>query len=240
MAVDKSNRRIRQMFGEIAGRYDFLNHVLSFSVDRYWRWKTVRLVRPEGGLPLLDVCTGTGDLALAYAKAIRGKSTIVGADFCREMLVIGRNKVQRRTYRVRFVEADAQGLPFDADRFQIVSVAFGLRNVYDTDRALVEMTRVCAPGGTVAILEFSMPAWPPARALYGWYFRTILPKIGRLFAGNAHAAYQYLPDSVGEFESGPALADRMRNVGLVNVRARPLTGGIAALYTGEKRVARRA
>jgi demethylmenaquinone methyltransferase/2-methoxy-6-polyprenyl-1,4-benzoquinol methylase len=236
MSVDKSETRVRQMFGEIAGRYDLLNHLLSMNVDRYWRWRTVRTVRPEGSGPILDLCTGTGDLALAYYRAGRGEAPVIGADFCHEMLAIGDRKRQRAGIngRVAFVEADAQRLPFPDDSFQIVSIAFGLRNVTDTDRGLAEMARVCRPGGQVAVLEFSMPSWQPFRGLYGWYFRHVLPRIGQWLARNRSSAYEYLPQSVGEFPQGEALAARMQAAGLCEVRWQPLTLGIATLYAGTK------
>jgi len=236
MAVDKSELRVRRMFGEIAGRYDFLNHLLSLGVDHYWRWRTVRRVPPQAQGPILDLCTGTGDLALAYSRAGRGKTQVVGADFCHEMLVIGEAKARRAgaDQTVSFLEADAQRLPLPDDYFQIVCVAFGLRNVTDTDRGLSEMARVCRPGGHVAVLEFSQPLWQPFRALYGWYFRHVLPRIGQALARNRLDAYNYLPESVGEFPSGEALAERMRGAGLSDVRHYPLTLGIATLYVGVK------
>jgi demethylmenaquinone methyltransferase / 2-methoxy-6-polyprenyl-1,4-benzoquinol methylase len=236
MPVDKSSQRVRQMFGRIAGRYDFLNHLLSLGIDHYWRWRTVRLVRPSGALPILDVCTGTGDLALAYDRAAGGKTPIVAADFTHEMLAIGGQKAHRAGAdgRITFIEADAQSLPLPDDSFQIVCVAFGLRNVADTDRGLAEMTRVCAPDGHVAVLEFSTPTWQPFKAIYGWYFRHVLPRIGRLFARNSGDAYDYLPTSVGEFLQGEALLERMRAAGLSDVRRYPLTFGVATLYVGTK------
>lgn len=234
--LDKSTDRVRTMFGEIAPSYDRMNHLLSLNVDRYWRWLTVRRLAPVSGEPILDLCTGTGDLALAFHRATGGKSPIVGADFCPQMLKIARQKAARsvRSEPIEFVEADAQNLPFESDRFKIVSVAFGLRNVADTDRGLAEMTRVCAPGGQVAVLEFSEPAWQPCKAIYGWYFRNVLPRIGQWLARNKSKAYDYLPQSVGEFPYGEALAERMRGAGLTNVRYWPLTGGIATLYVGVK------
>lgn len=236
MTVDKSGPRVRRMFGEIAGRYDFLNHLLSLNVDRYWRWRAVRMVPPRSGASILDVCTGTGDLALAYHRATGGKSDIVAADFCHEMLAIGRQKGIRAgaNGELTFVEADAQSLPLPSDQFDIVCVAFGLRNVADTDAGLAEMTRVCAPGGRVAVLEFSSPQWQPFRAIYGWYFRHVLPKIGQLFARNRESAYSYLPESVGEFPQGEALAQRMRAAGLTDVSYRGLTLGVATIYVGRK------
>jgi demethylmenaquinone methyltransferase/2-methoxy-6-polyprenyl-1,4-benzoquinol methylase len=236
MTVDKSGPRVRRMFGEIAGRYDFLNHLLSLNVDRYWRWRTVRTVAPKSGDRILDVCTGTGDLALAYHKAAKGEAEIVGADFCHEMLALGHQKGMkaRAGDRLTFIEADTQSLPFPSDRFNIVTVAFGLRNVADTDAGLAEMTRVCTPGGRVAVLEFSSPEWQPFKGIYSWYFRNVLPRIGQMIARNAESAYSYLPESVGEFPQGEALAERMRRVGLTEVSYRPLTLGVATLYVGKK------
>lgn len=224
------------MFGEIAGRYDFMNHLLSLNVDRYWRWRTVRRVRPTGNGPILDLCTGTGDLALAYYRASQVGTPVIGADFCHEMLVLGAGKGHRAggNGRLRFVEADAQRLPFPEDHFQIVSVAFGLRNVTDTDRGLREMHRVCQPGGQLAVLEFSHPGHQPMKALYGWYFRHVLPRIGQLVARNQQQAYEYLPASVAEFPSGEALASRMREAQWRDVACLPMTMGIATLYTGRK------
>lgn len=236
MTVDKSGPRVRRMFGEIAGKYDFLNHLLSLNIDRYWRWRTVRTVAPKSGDRILDVCTGTGDLALAYHKATNGEAEIVGADFCHEMLAIGHQKGMkaRAGDRLTFIEADTQSLPFPSDRFNIVTVAFGLRNVADTDAGLAEMTRVCSPGGHVAVLEFSSPEWQPFKGIYSWYFRNVLPRIGQMLARNAESAYSYLPESVGEFPQGEALAERMRRVGLTEVSYRPLTLGVATLYVGKK------
>jgi demethylmenaquinone methyltransferase / 2-methoxy-6-polyprenyl-1,4-benzoquinol methylase len=234
--VDKSPERVRRMFGQIAPRYDFLNHLLSLGIDHYWRWRTVRRVRPDGTLPILDVCTGTGDLALAYDRAASQRLHIVASDFCHEMLEIGRQKAAKSgaAERITFLEADAQSLPLPSDEFQIVSVAFGLRNVADTDGGLAEMVRVAAPGGRVAVLEFSSPTWQPFKAIYGWYFRNVLPRIGQRLARNSSAAYEYLPESVGQFPQGEALAERMRDAGLVNVRCYPLTLGVATLYVGMK------
>jgi demethylmenaquinone methyltransferase/2-methoxy-6-polyprenyl-1,4-benzoquinol methylase len=238
MPVDKSDDRVRRMFGQIAWRYDLLNHLLSLGIDRYWRRRTVRLVPPAGPLPILDVCTGTGDLALAYDRAAGGKTPIVAADFCHEMLSIGRKKshAARADGRITFIEADAQSLPLPSDAFQIVCVAFGLRNVADTDLGLAEMVRVAAPGGRVVVLEFSTPTRQPFKGIYGWYFRNVLPRIGQFVARNSADAYEYLPASVGEFPQGEALMSRMRAAGLSNLRCYPLTLGVATLYVGTKAV----
>lgn len=237
MPVDKRESTIRRMFGEIAPTYDRLNHLLSLSIDKWWRRVTVKRVPPTVGAgPILDLCTGTGDLALAYDRAAGGKVPIVGADFCHPMLAIGREKGRKAGLngRLNFVEADAQQLPFPDEQFQIVCVAFGLRNVTDTDRGLREMTRVCRPGGRVAVLEFSQPRWRPFRAVYTWYFNNVLPKIGQWLSRSPHQAYTYLPTSVGEFPSGEALCTKMRAAGLQEVSYKPLTFGIATLYVGTK------
>lgn len=224
------------MFGEIAGRYDLLNRLLSAGVDQHWRRRTVKLVPPSGHGPVLDVCTGTGDLALAYWRAGRKRIPVVGADFTRPMLTIGQQKLRQAgaSEKVRLVEADAQQLPFSDNTFDIVSVAFGLRNVSDTDQGLREMARVCRPGGRVAVLEFAMPRTWPLRSLYAWYFRHIVPRIGQTLARNRQAAYDYLPTSVGEFPQNEALAERMKNAGLSQVCYHRFTLGIAVLYVGVK------
>jgi demethylmenaquinone methyltransferase / 2-methoxy-6-polyprenyl-1,4-benzoquinol methylase len=224
------------MFGNIAPSYDLLNHLLSLNVDHYWRWRTTRLVPPEGHAPILDLCTGTGDLALAYDRSARGLVPIVGADFCHEMLVraVAKTNKRARGERVRFLEADAQQLPFPDDHFQITTVAFGLRNVTDTDRGIAEMVRVTRPGGRVAILEFSQPRGRLFGRVYRFYFRRVLPFIGQAISRSRDNAYRYLPASVLEFPDGEALAERLRRHGLHDVRWHPLTFGIATLYVGRK------
>jgi demethylmenaquinone methyltransferase/2-methoxy-6-polyprenyl-1,4-benzoquinol methylase len=234
--VDKRETRIRQMFGRIAPSYDLLNHLLSLNVDHYWRWRTTRMVPPRGTAPILDLCTGTGDLALAYDRAARGEVPIVAADFCHEMLVLAGHKTDRRQAagRIRFLEADAQRLPFPDDSFQITTVAFGLRNVTDTDRGIAEMVRVTRPGGRLAILEFSQPRGRIIGRLYRFYFRWLLPLIGQTISRSKDNAYRYLPASVLEFPDGDTLAERLRRHGLVEVQWFPLTFGIATLYVGTK------
>ncbi|MEZ6058523.1 MAG: bifunctional demethylmenaquinone methyltransferase/2-methoxy-6-polyprenyl-1,4-benzoquinol methylase UbiE [Planctomycetaceae bacterium] len=234
--VDKSGERVRRMFGEIAGRYDLLNRVLSFGVDVYWRWRTVRKVSPVGEAPVLDVCTGTGDLALAYWKRGEGKVPVIGSDFTHQMLVRAAAKTSKRTASlpIQFVEADAQQLPFQSNLFQIVSVAFGLRNIADTQAGLREMLRVCRPGGKVVVLEFSEPQSRLFGMIYRFYFKHILPRIGQLVSGSRLDAYHYLPESVGEFPCGEKLANVMQECGLTEVEFRPLTFGIATLYWGTK------
>jgi demethylmenaquinone methyltransferase/2-methoxy-6-polyprenyl-1,4-benzoquinol methylase len=233
--VDKREARIRRMFGAIAPSYDLLNHLLSLNIDRYWRWRTTRLVPPQGDAPILDLCTGTGDLALAYDRAARRRVPIVAADFCHEMLVRAVRKTRRRHAdgRIRYVEADAQRLPFPDGQFQITTVAFGLRNVTDTDRGIAEMVRVTRPGGRVAILEFSRPRGLLG-SLYRFYFSHVLPAVGQLISRSRDDAYHYLPASVQQFPDGEALAERLCGHGLTAVRWHPFTFGIATLYVGTK------
>ena len=173
-------------------------------------------------------------MALAYARHTH--APVIAADFCPEMLAIGRQKAVRAgvSNQIAFVEADAQRLPFPDNEFQIVAVAFGLRNVVDTDRGLREMVRVCRPGGKVAVLEFSTPRCWPLGGLYRWYFRNVLPRIGQAFSRNGSSAYVYLPESVGEFPCYEALAEQMRHAGLDDVDFTPLTFGVATLYVGVK------
>ena len=231
--VDKSGHRVRKMFGEIAPQYDRMNHLLSMNVDKLWRRKTVRHLRPQPGDRILDVCTGTGDLALAFHRYLKGRAAIVGTDFCQEMLEIAQSKsdgCRDLTYQ----QADAQELPFEDDSFDVVTVAFGLRNVEDTDQGLRELARVCKPGGKVGVLEFTTPRRWPVRPLYGWYFRNVLPRIGQALAKNDMNAYDYLPQSVGSFPSYEQLTERMLNAGMKQADFRPLTFGIATLYTGVK------
>ncbi len=235
--LDKRETRIRGMFAAIAPRYDLLNHLLSLNVDRSWRRRTTRLVPPAGDGPILDLCTGTGDLALAYDRAASGSVPIVAADFCHPMLVRGVAKAARRgaAGRVRFVEADAQRLPFPDDTFQITCVAFGLRNVTDTDRGLAEMARVTRPGGRVAVLEFSKPRGRLFGGAYRFYFRHLLPRVGQWFSRSPDAAYHYLPASVLEFPDYEALLAKMERHGLTETRHHPFTFGIATLYVGVKK-----
>lgn len=232
--LDKREARIRRMFGQIAPWYDFLNHVLSLNIDRRWRKRTTRLVPPQPGQgPILDLCTGTGDLAIVYHRVAKGSVPIIGADFCHEMLTRATEKAAGTG--IRFVEADAQALPFPNNTFQIVTVAFGLRNVTDTDRGLAEMVRVAKPGGRIAILEFSKPRNRLFGSLYSFYFRRVLPRVGQLLSRSRENAYKYLPESALRFPDYEALAEKMRSHGLDDVHYVPFTFGIATLYVGVKR-----
>lgn len=233
--VDKSGERVRNMFAQIAPRYDLMNHLLSLGIDIRWRKKVVRNLRLDQNLPVLDCCTGTGDLALLLARRLKGRTEVIGTDFCREMLDIAEKKHQKSAGNlpVRFIEADSQELPFEDNSFQAVTVAFGLRNVQDTRRGLSEMARVCAPGGQVAVLEFSQPTVFGLKQVYEFYFKKILPRLGQKLARNDQSAYEYLPNSVMEFPCGRRLAELMQDSGIANVRWQPFSLGIATLYVGE-------
>jgi len=234
--LDKTDSRIRRMFGSIAGRYDFLNHLLSLNLDRFWRRFVTRQVPPSPGVPVLDCCTGTADLALAYDRAAGGQSPVIGTDFCHEMLVIGLEKVRKAGPRaqVRLIEGDTQRLPVPNDTFGVVCVAFGLRNVRNLLRGIDEMIRATRPGGQVAILEFSRPRGRVLGRLYLLFFRRVLPRIGQALAPNPDNAYSYLPASVMEFPDGDDFLRLLAERGLVQLRMHPLTLGIATLYVGTK------
>jgi len=235
--LDKSGDRVRQMFAEIAPKYDLMNHVLSLNIDRLWRAKTIRILGLSPGEPVLDVCTGTGDLTLSMARSLGIKTEIVGSDFCVEMLQIARKKQAKNLPgfdKVEFVEADTQELPFPDNYFQAVTVAFGLRNVAVTEKGLSEMRRVCKSGGKIAVLEFSKPTAFGLRHMYNAYFKTILPRVGQSMSKNKQSAYEYLPQSVQEFPSGEALATVMRQAELTDIKMVPMTFGVVTLYIGTK------
>lgn len=272
VVVDKSGHKVQQMFAEIAPKYDLMNHLLSLNVDRWWRWRTVRRLAPTADARVLDVCTGTGDLALALlhhmnqdaqrsgsqastaasssgAMAARqgiltaeqaaardlADCRVVASDFCRPMLEIGEKKASRLPGKaLQFVEADSLQLPFPSEQFDLVTVAFGLRNVSDTLGGLREMVRVIRPGGRVGVLEFTMPRIWPLSSLYKFYFLKVLPRIGQWFAKNRSDAYSYLPESVGQFPQYEQLAAMMQEAGLQQVKFYPMTVGLATLYVGVK------
>ncbi len=214
------------MFGEIAPRYDLLNHLLSLNIDRRWRRRTVALAQPQG--PVLDVCTGTGDLAAAFARRTGG--AVTGVDFCAPMLRAGVRKKACR--RVRFVRGDAMRLPFPSGSFDVVSVGFGIRNVSDLDLGLAELVRVARPGGRIAILEFTRPKNRFFRGLYFFYFGKVLPAVGNFVSRSR--AYTYLNRSVLDWTSESALAARLGAAGCREVTVHPLTFGIAAVHLGVK------
>lgn len=222
------------MFAGIAGRYDLLNHLLSGNVDKRWRRRVAARLRPAliEGARALDVACGTGDLSLVLAEA--GAVRVTGVDFCRPMLEIAARKAAGDAGRtLPFIEGDALRLPFADESFEVVTIAFGLRNLAGVGEGLRELHRVLKPGGSLAVLEFSRPWLPGFRALFQFYFTRVLPRIGGLVSGS-RGAYEYLPDSVWRFPDQRALAELMRETGFVEVTYENLTGGIAALHTGKR------
>ncbi len=226
--------QVAEMFNAISPKYDALNRILSVGIDQSWRRKTVREIRATGATQILDVATGTADLALALADGIPG-SKVVGVDISAGMLDVGRQKVRarRRDDRVRLDLGDGEQLPYGDAVFDAITVAFGVRNFEHLEQGLRDMHRVLQPGGTLAVLEFSQPTSWPFRPLYLFYFNNILPRIGRLISKDA-SAYTYLPDSVQAFPYGEAFAAKLREAGFRTVRIRPLTLGIASLYVATK------
>src|SRR5438093_5796637 len=223
------SRRVQEMFAAIAHRYDFLNHFLSVSIDRRWRRLAVRKVAEltESAKPILclDVCSGTGDLALALNRALG--CDVIASDFCHPMLSHARAKFGGRP--VRNVEADTLSLPFADKSFDALTIAFGLRNLEDPLRGLTEMRRVLRPGGAMVILEFSKPVVPVLNQVFDFYFRYIVPKIGGLISGDG-TAYEYLPDSVRRFPAQDEMLTLLRSSGFNAPAYRNLSGGIAALH----------
>jgi demethylmenaquinone methyltransferase / 2-methoxy-6-polyprenyl-1,4-benzoquinol methylase len=222
---------VRGMFGRIAPRYDLLNHLLSMNIDRYWRARTVRRVahileRP--GAKVLDVCCGTGDLTLALNS--RSQSAhIFGSDFSHPML----ERAQGKAGNGRWFESDALQLPIAGAALDLITTAFGFRNLTNYRGGLTEARRILKPGGTLAILEFSTPPNPLLAGAYGFYSRAILPTIGGMISGSKDA-YTYLPESVRKFPDADGLAEQMREAGFVNVRFERMTAGIVALHLGER------
>ena len=228
---------VQRMFAAIAGRYDLLNRLLSFRVDRYWRRSTVRLIRSMGTSPgdlCLDLCTGTGDLMFELQRQLGLQ--VVGADFCHPMLLHAQEKLGMGPGRskTKLTDADALALPFRDQTFRFVTVAFGLRNVENMVQGLMEMFRVLEPGGSLVVLEFSRPVLPVFRSVFGFYFNHILPRLGSWISGT-DGPYKYLPNSVGRFPSQTELVRMITLTGFERVQYRNLSGGIAALHWGTKR-----
>jgi demethylmenaquinone methyltransferase/2-methoxy-6-polyprenyl-1,4-benzoquinol methylase len=232
--LSDKGEKIQQMFGAIAPRYDFLNRLLSFGIDRRWRKKAVRLLKYREGSRILDVATGTGDVALEIAHCTPASVKITGADFCREMVELGEVKVAASPYagRIDLKVAPCEDLPFANDTFDSITIAFGIRNVVDRKLGLAEMWRVMRPGGRMIILEFSTPRSRLFRQLYYFYFRRLLPIVGGLFS--RYNAYKYLPDSVLEFPSHEEFSKMISEAGFRNIHIHELTFGIASIYAGEK------
>lgn len=226
---------IAAMFDRISPKYDALNHLLSLNIDKVWRRKTAKAASKNAPKNLLDLATGTADLAIALAKR-NPEAHITGMDFSEKMLKIGSEKVQRHNLesQIELKFGDAAALPFENCTFDAVTVAFGVRNFEDLDKSLSEISRVLKPGGQAVILEFSMPEKFPVKQLYRFYFKRILPFIGKRVSKDPHA-YDYLPVSVERFPKPEAFLQLLSEKGLGNGTKRPLSFGIVTLYTAEKR-----
>jgi len=230
-APDKAPDRIAGMFDAIAPRYDLLNHLLSAGIDRRWRKKAIASLGLSGRETIIDVCTGTADVALEATGAAR----IIGVDFAGAMLTLGLRKISAagQVKRIVLVRGDAMRLPARDRIADAATVAFGIRNVQRPEIACAEMARVLRTGGRLAILEFGVPRIPGVSAMYLWYFRRVLPLIGRLISGHT-GAYSYLPASVGTFPPPAEFMTILRQSGFADVQAVPLTLGIVYLYTAVK------
>jgi demethylmenaquinone methyltransferase / 2-methoxy-6-polyprenyl-1,4-benzoquinol methylase len=221
------------MFGRIAGTYDRANQILSFGLHHRWRSAAVRWSGAARGDRVLDCATGTGDLAIAFHRVVGSGGEVIGTDFCAEMLAHAPEKAARAGARVRFETADVLALPYPDRRFDVASIAFGIRNVEDPDRALREMARVVRPGGRVVVLEFGQPGGALFGPLYRFYSRRVLPALGGWVSGD-RSAYEYLDRTSSSFPAGPAFTERMRATGAFrSIRFDALTGGVAYVYVGE-------
>jgi demethylmenaquinone methyltransferase/2-methoxy-6-polyprenyl-1,4-benzoquinol methylase len=225
---------VRSLFNDISGRYDLLNHLLSGGIDRRWRRRAIDTLRDLRPRRILDVATGTADLAIAALRL--DPEQVVGVDIAERMLEQGRAKLARigASGRITLATGDAESLQFPPGSFDAATVAFGVRNFEDLSRGLAGMHAVLRPGGQIVILEFSRPARTPFRQLYLWYFRYILPLIGRLVSSHPEA-YTYLPDTVMQFPEGKEFLAILSRAGFTDLREERLTGGIATIYTGTKR-----
>ncbi|MCL4512317.1 MAG: bifunctional demethylmenaquinone methyltransferase/2-methoxy-6-polyprenyl-1,4-benzoquinol methylase UbiE [Bacteroidetes bacterium] len=232
-SAEQKNKYVRRMFNNISRRYDFLNHFLSVGIDRYWRKRAIKLSRLGGGNSFLDIACGTGDLSVEAAKF--GPSKIVAVDFAENMLRGFSAKKTRLNLdgKVEIVQANAEILPFPDHTFDVTAVAFGVRNFGDLKRGIAEMQRVLKVGGRIVVLEFSRPKHFPVRQLYFFYFKEILPQLGKLISKDP-SAYMYLPNSVSAFPDGEAFEAVMRSANFKEIKSVPLTFGIATAYLGVK------
>lgn len=221
------------MFNNIAHRYDFLNHFLSAGIDYRWRNKAIKIIGKSNPETILDIATGTGDLAIEASKLNPKK--IEGIDIAEDMLAIGREKIQKKNLAavINFQTGDAENIQFDDNSFDAVMVAFGVRNFENLEKGLSEMYRVLNKGGLVMILEFSKPTSFPVKQLYHFYFRFILPTLGKIISGDS-SAYTYLPESVSAFPAGDEFLNVLNKIGFKSTMHKPLTFGITSIYTGLK------
>ncbi len=226
-------QEVAEMFNNIASKYDFLNHFLSMGIDILWRKKAIRILKKENPQIILDVATGTGDFAIEAVAT--GAKKIIGVDIARDMFKIGEQKVAKKnlSHIISFDYGDSENLQFDDNHFDAITVSFGVRNFENLNKGLVEMNRVLKPGGSLVVIEFSKPTTFPIKQLYNFYFKFILPTLGKLISKDPRA-YTYLPESVEAFPFGQAFLDKMLSVNFRDVKNIPLTFGIASIYIGKK------
>ena len=230
----EASRWVRDMFGRVAPRYDLLNHLLSFNLDKRWRTRAVNRIEPQlkrTNSRVLDLCCGTGDVLLEMER--RRGAQVLGSDFCHPMLVEARHKIEARHFRSPLFEADALALPLAANSLDLITIAFGFRNLANYEDGLRELLRVLKPGGLLAILEFSQPSNRAFGAAYGFFSTRVLPWVGGIVSGSTDA-YSYLPESIRKSPGAEALADAMRFSGFSKVEFERMTGGAVALHLGWK------
>lgn len=225
--------QVAQMFDSISKRYDFLNHMLSMNIDKGWRKKVVKIATAENPKKILDVATGTGDLAIALTKA--KPESIMGIDISNGMLEVGRKKIVEKGMSeiITLQQADSEDLPFEDNTFDVVSVAFGVRNFENLEKGMSEIRRVLKPGGKALVLEFSQPTGFPFKQVYKFYFKNILPTLGKVISKDA-SAYTYLPESVNAFPYGQKFVEVLQKVGFKQNKFQPVTFGVATIYEAVK------
>ena len=226
--------QVEQMFDTISGNYDGLNRVISLGIDQKWRRKVVRLIAKKTPKTILDIATGTGDLAVQFAKKTTA-SNIIGLDLSEGMLSVARKKIEQSSFpeRLQFVKGDSEALPFDDNAFDAITVSFGVRNFETLEKGLTEIHRVLSPKGTFVILETSVPTKFPWKSGYNMYTKRVLPLIGRLFSKDK-VAYKYLSESAAVFPHGEQLNNILRKIGFIEVENKPQTFGVATIYTASK------
>jgi demethylmenaquinone methyltransferase/2-methoxy-6-polyprenyl-1,4-benzoquinol methylase len=225
-------QKVQSIFSSVAPKYDLANQVLSFGVHHMWRRKLVNWSNATTGDNILDCATGTGDLAIEFKKIVGPTGSVIGTDFSKEMLSFAPQKSQKLGLDIQFEWADVTALPYEAAKFNSVSISFGIRNVNDPEKALREMARVTKPGGTVMVLEFGQSKLPIFSSLYNWYSSNVLPKVGGLVTGD-RSAYEYLQTSSAHFPCGVQFVELMKKTeAFKDVEFKSLTGGIAYLYKG--------
>lgn len=225
--------QVAEMFNSISKKYDFLNHFLSLGIDILWRKKAISLLKKDQPRLILDIATGTGDFAIESLKLNPDK--VIGVDISEGMLNMGKEKLKRRKLddKIELQMGDSEKLLFDDNKFDAVIVSFGVRNFENLEKGLADMYRVLRPGGKTVILEFSRPSKFPFKQIYNFYFKAILPKIGRLVSKD-RAAYTYLPESVQAFPDGESFLKVLEKVGFKETKCKPLTFGVSSIYTGVK------